>query len=111
MRVCVRFTWAGVLPSVVTCRWCFFARDQEKVDRVMSSLGVKVAARDLRHSDPKVLLSAICSQWLPVSQAVLCILESGGERLSVDLSVFIFCLIPELKRQRWFVRSFPARWT
>lgn len=31
-------------------------------------------ARDSRHSDPKVLLSAICSQWLPVSQAVLCIL-------------------------------------
>lgn len=41
----------------------------------MASLGVKVMARDLRHSDPKVLLSAICSQWLPVSQAVLCILK------------------------------------
>ncbi|KPP79243.1 hypothetical protein Z043_101195 [Scleropages formosus] len=49
-------------------------RDKEKVEKVMSSLGVKVAARDSRHSDPRVLLSAICSQWLPVSQAVLSIL-------------------------------------
>lgn len=49
-------------------------RDKEKVEKVMASLGIKVMARDLRHSDPKVLLSAICSQWLPVSQAVLCIL-------------------------------------
>uniref|UniRef100_A0AAQ5Y8E5 Elongation factor-like 1 n=1 Tax=Amphiprion ocellaris TaxID=80972 RepID=A0AAQ5Y8E5_AMPOC len=46
-------------------------RDKEKVEKVVASLGIKVMARDLRHSDPKVLLSAICSQWLPVSQAVL----------------------------------------
>ncbi|XP_045545400.1 elongation factor-like GTPase 1 [Salmo salar] len=46
-------------------------RDKEKIDKMMMSLGVKVMTRDLRHSDPKVLLSAICSQWLPVSQAVL----------------------------------------
>ncbi|TWW67058.1 Elongation factor-like GTPase 1 [Takifugu flavidus] len=70
-------------------------RDQEKVDRVMSSLGVKVAARDLRHSDPKVLLSAICSQWLPVSQAVLSMvceklpspLDMTAERVEKLLSV------------------------
>lgn len=54
----------------------------------MASLGVKVMARDLRHSDPKVLLSAICSQWLPVSQAVLCILKSGREP-------FFFLLVVE----------------
>ncbi|XP_036442506.1 elongation factor-like GTPase 1 isoform X2 [Colossoma macropomum] len=46
-------------------------RDKEKVEKMVASLGLKVMARDLRHSDPKVLLSAICSQWLPVSQAVL----------------------------------------
>lgn len=44
----------------------------------MTSLGVKVMARDSRHSDPKVLLTAICSQWLPVSQAVLCILKQSA---------------------------------
>uniref|UniRef100_A0A665TJ38 Elongation factor-like 1 n=1 Tax=Echeneis naucrates TaxID=173247 RepID=A0A665TJ38_ECHNA len=46
-------------------------RDKEKVDKVVKSLGVKLMARDSRHSDAKVLLTAICSQWLPVSQAVL----------------------------------------
>lgn len=50
-------------------------RDKEKVEKVLTSLGVTVMARDSRHSDPKVLLSAICSQWLPVSNAVLCILH------------------------------------
>ncbi|TNN75609.1 Elongation factor-like GTPase 1 [Liparis tanakae] len=39
-------------------------RDKEKVEKMVTSLGVKVLARDLRHSDPKVLLSAICSQPL-----------------------------------------------
>uniref|UniRef100_A0A8P4KLD2 Elongation factor like GTPase 1 n=1 Tax=Dicentrarchus labrax TaxID=13489 RepID=A0A8P4KLD2_DICLA len=53
-------------------------RDKEKVEKVVTSLGVKVMARDSRHSDPKVLLSAICSQWLPVSQAVLWLLYSYG---------------------------------
>lgn len=48
-------------------------RDKEKVEKIVSSLGLKVMARDLSHSDPKVLLSAICRQWLPVSSAVLCI--------------------------------------
>ncbi|XP_056591298.1 LOW QUALITY PROTEIN: elongation factor-like GTPase 1 [Triplophysa dalaica] len=46
-------------------------RDKEKVEKMVTSLGLKVMPRDLRHSDPKVLLCAICSQWLPVSQAVL----------------------------------------
>lgn len=49
-------------------------RDKEKVEKIVSSLGLKVMTRDLSHSDPKVLLSAICRQWLPVSSAVLCIL-------------------------------------
>ncbi|CAG5850143.1 unnamed protein product [Menidia menidia] len=46
-------------------------RDKDRVEKMVSALEIKVAPRDLRHSDPKVLLSAICSQWLPVSQAVL----------------------------------------
>uniref|UniRef100_A0A8C4TEJ3 Elongation factor-like 1 n=2 Tax=Erpetoichthys calabaricus TaxID=27687 RepID=A0A8C4TEJ3_ERPCA len=46
-------------------------RDKEKVEKMVSTLGLTVSARDLRHTDPKVLLNAICSQWLPVSQAVL----------------------------------------
>ncbi|XP_069046569.1 elongation factor-like GTPase 1 isoform X2 [Lepisosteus oculatus] len=46
-------------------------RDKDKIDKMVNSLGLKVSARDSRHTDPRVLLSAICSQWLPVSQAVL----------------------------------------
>nr|XP_046243837.1 elongation factor-like GTPase 1 isoform X2 [Scatophagus argus] len=70
-------------------------RDKEKVEKVVTSLGIKVMARDLRHSDPKVLLSAICSQWLPVSQAVLsmvceklpCPLDMAAERVEKLMSV------------------------
>ncbi|XP_062295656.1 elongation factor-like GTPase 1 [Scomber scombrus] len=70
-------------------------RDKEKVDKMVSSLGVKVMARDSRHSDPKVLLSAICSQWLPVSQAVLSMvceklpspLDMAAERVEKLMSV------------------------
>lgn len=40
----------------------------------MTSLGLKIGAREARHSDPKVQLNAMCSQWLPISQAVLGIL-------------------------------------
>ncbi|XP_068131426.1 elongation factor-like GTPase 1 [Hyperolius riggenbachi] len=47
-------------------------RDKEKMDKIISSLGLKISTRELRHSDPKVHVNAICSQWLPVSQAVLC---------------------------------------
>ncbi|KAK6475081.1 elongation factor-like GTPase 1 [Huso huso] len=46
-------------------------RDKDKVEKMVHSLGLTIAARDFRHTDPKVLLSAICSQWLPVSHAVL----------------------------------------
>uniref|UniRef100_A0A7N9AYB0 Elongation factor-like 1 n=1 Tax=Mastacembelus armatus TaxID=205130 RepID=A0A7N9AYB0_9TELE len=80
-------------------------RDKEKVEKVMASLGVKVMTRDSRHSDPKVLLSAICSQWLPVSQAVLSMvceklpspLDIATERVEKLLSVGArrFDLLPE----------------
>ncbi|XP_044044942.1 elongation factor-like GTPase 1 isoform X2 [Siniperca chuatsi] len=87
-------------------------RDKEKVEKVVTSLGVKVMARDSRHSDPKVLLSAICSQWLPVSQAVLSMvceklpspLDMAAERVEKLMSVGArrFDLLPkqtqELKR-------------
>ncbi|XP_014340293.1 elongation factor-like GTPase 1 [Latimeria chalumnae] len=46
-------------------------RDKEKTEKIVKSLGLKISARDSHHTDPKVHLNAICSQWLPVSQAVL----------------------------------------
>lgn len=84
-------------------------RDKEKVEKVVASLGVKVAARDLRHSDPKVLLSAICSQWLPLSKAVLSMvceklpspLDMAAERVEKLMSVGArsFDSLPEQTQQ------------
>ncbi|MGH0126385.1 UNVERIFIED_CONTAM: hypothetical protein FKN15_041445 [Acipenser sinensis] len=56
-------------------------RDKDKVEKMVHSLGLTIAARDFRHTDPKVLLSAICSQWLPVSHAVLNISAERVEKL------------------------------
>ncbi|KTF83474.1 hypothetical protein cypCar_00025702 [Cyprinus carpio] len=63
-------------------------RDKEKVEKMVTSLGLKVMSRDLRHSDPKVLLSAICSQWLPVSQAVLSFLDCSADE-TAPVIVFV----------------------
>uniref|UniRef100_A0A8B9JXX8 Elongation factor-like 1 n=1 Tax=Astyanax mexicanus TaxID=7994 RepID=A0A8B9JXX8_ASTMX len=84
-------------------------RDKEKVEKIVASLGLKVMARDLRHSDPKVLLSAICSQWLPLSQAVLSMVcerlpspsEMSAERVEKLMSVGTrrFDSLPEKTQQ------------
>ena len=37
----------------------------------MSSLGLKISSRDSRHTDTRIHLTAICSQWLPLAPAVL----------------------------------------
>ncbi|XP_022334366.2 elongation factor-like GTPase 1 [Crassostrea virginica] len=51
-------------------------RDKEKTEKIVSSLGLKILPRDMRHSDGRVQLQAICSQWLPVSNAVLSVVVS-----------------------------------
>ncbi|PWA30378.1 hypothetical protein CCH79_00020583, partial [Gambusia affinis] len=66
-------------------------RDEQKVEKVMTSLGIKVMTRDLRHSDPKVLLFAICNQWLP-TPAMVCEklpspLEMTAEKVEKLMSV------------------------
>ena len=37
----------------------------------MTSLGLKIRAREAWHSDPRVQINAICSQWLPISKLFL----------------------------------------
>lgn len=37
----------------------------------MKSMKLKISARDSRHTNPKVYLFAICSQWLPLAETVL----------------------------------------
>lgn len=46
-------------------------RDTEKVQRIIKTLGIKVLPRDQRSKDPRTLLSAIFSQWLPLSASAL----------------------------------------
>ena len=46
-------------------------RDKERIERIVLSLQLRIAARDTRHADPRVHLQAICAQWLPLADAVL----------------------------------------
>ena len=46
------------------------------IEKIVKSLNLKIALRDSRHADPRVQLTAITSQWLPVSKAVLCMYAS-----------------------------------
>ncbi|XP_061193189.1 elongation factor-like GTPase 1 [Saccostrea echinata] len=54
----------------------FIRRDKEKTEKIVTSLGLKIPPRDMRHSDGRVQLQAVCSQWLPVSSAVLRVVVS-----------------------------------
>ena len=46
-------------------------RDKARIDKIVSSMGLKISARDSRHTDPRIHLYAICSQWLPLAVATL----------------------------------------
>lgn len=46
-------------------------RNRERTEKIVSSLNIKVLPRDLRSRDTQTLLSAIFSQWLPLSTCVL----------------------------------------
>ena len=41
------------------------------MERIVSTMNLKISPRDMRHVDPKVRLFAVCSQWLPLASAVL----------------------------------------
>ncbi|XP_058592381.1 elongation factor-like GTPase 1 isoform X1 [Neofelis nebulosa] len=60
-----------ILENIWSLYDAVLKRDKEKIDRIVTSLGLKIGAREARHSDPKVQINAICSQWLPISHAVL----------------------------------------
>ena len=46
-------------------------KDKEKLDKIISSLGLTIAPRDLRTSDARQQLCAIFSAWLPLASSVL----------------------------------------
>lgn len=46
-------------------------KDKEMLQKIVQSLNLKMTTRDMRHTDAKVQLQAVCSQWLPLANAVL----------------------------------------
>ncbi|XP_017752172.1 PREDICTED: elongation factor-like GTPase 1 isoform X2 [Eufriesea mexicana] len=49
-------------------------KDKEKVCLMAKKLDIKLTIRDLRHTDSRVQLQAVCSQWLPLARACLDVL-------------------------------------
>ena len=47
------------------------AKDNERIQKIINALNVKIAARDLKTNDSRQKLSAIFTQWLPLTKAVL----------------------------------------
>lgn len=45
--------------------------EKEKVPTICEKLGIKLTARDLRHTDSRVQLQSLMMQWLPLSKTVL----------------------------------------
>ncbi|KAJ2841307.1 Cytoplasmic GTPase/eEF2-like protein (ribosomal biogenesis), partial [Coemansia erecta] len=45
--------------------------DEERIDRVISTLGTKVLPRDRRSKDRRILLTAIMQGWLPLAQTCM----------------------------------------
>ncbi|KAF4017850.1 hypothetical protein G4228_009651 [Cervus hanglu yarkandensis] len=68
-----------ILENIWSLYDALLKKDKEKTDKIVTSLGLKIGAREARHSDPRVQINAICSQWLPISQAVLAFMKCGSE--------------------------------
>uniref|UniRef100_A0A8C4QLF5 Elongation factor-like 1 n=1 Tax=Eptatretus burgeri TaxID=7764 RepID=A0A8C4QLF5_EPTBU len=74
-------------------------RDKDKVEKMVASQGLKIPTRDMKHHDPKVVLSAICSQWLPLAHAVLSMVCSKlPSPLENDVERVERLLCPRLRR-------------
>ncbi|SPP87098.1 elongation factor-like GTPase 1 [Drosophila guanche] len=46
-------------------------KDKDKLPAIAEKLGLKLAARDLRLTDPKLQIKAVLGQWLPIDSSVL----------------------------------------
>ena len=49
----------------------FLFRNKEKIDRIVSSLNLKISTRDSKYTDTRIHLQAVLRQWLPMSTAIL----------------------------------------
>ncbi|XP_018046309.1 PREDICTED: elongation factor-like GTPase 1 [Atta colombica] len=55
-----------VLYDIIVIR-----KDKDKLPTIAEKLNIKLTTRDLRHTDSKAQLQAVCSQWLPLAQNCL----------------------------------------
>ena len=76
VRTCVRACVCASMCVCVCVNCSLSIRDKPKVEKIVASLELKISARDSRHTDPRVHLSAICTQWLPLAPAVLSMVTS-----------------------------------
>lgn len=60
-----------------------FLKEKDKLQKIADSLNIKLTVRDMRHTDGKVQLQALCGQWLPLAKTLL------GEFCDVLLSEVI----------------------
>lgn len=56
--------------------WAFYQtiledKDKERLEKMIGTLGLKIPPRDMRSPDPKILLTAVMSTWLPLAVSVL----------------------------------------
>ncbi|XP_020293099.1 elongation factor-like GTPase 1 [Pseudomyrmex gracilis] len=83
-------------------------KDKDKLPTMAEKLNIKLTTRDLRHTDPKAQLQAVCSQWLPLAQTCLdtacekipapnCLTDEKIERLISGNNDF-FALPPETRQ-------------
>eukprot|EP00250_Pteridium_aquilinum_P016025 c22901_g1_i1 orf=246-3464(+) len=43
---------------------------QEMLNKIIKSMNLSIPARDLQHKDPKIVLQAVMSRWLPLADAI-----------------------------------------
>ena len=48
-----------------------FFRKKDRVEKIVNALSLKVHPRDLQSKDPKVVITSILSQWLPLASTIL----------------------------------------
>ena len=68
-------------------RCLIYFSDNEKIEKIATSIGAKLNPRDVRHTDPHVPLQLLFQQWLPVASAVFGSLAASAKCLSLSLFV------------------------
>lgn len=48
-----------------------FRSDQPKIEKIVNSLKISILPKELHSQDPKTIIQAIFSKWLPLANATL----------------------------------------